>query len=332
MPQNPKFFSTGTLVELSARVEEGLPFAPNKLTRKLTENVLARAQTIYPVTIVAYVFMPNHFHILIVVKDPRDVPNFVEYLKRETAYCVNRLLGRRKHTVWCDGYDSPVILDLETAIRRLKYVYLNPVTAVLVKKAKLWPLSSMSWAMISDAASEIKVKRIPRNQVNKLPNRDMTLDEINKFASKIEYRGADIYTLKIEPNAWMGCFTEALNRDQKDLNNILEIEIKNTETLIEKEKADSFPSLDQLGTQNIRKEHEPKKAGKRMICLGKNKNIRIKFLEWFRGLCKKLPRYLRKSTDEVIYRPSHYPPGFFAPGGFLSANLIPYQTPFNVIG
>ena len=108
----------------------------------LLENVLARAQTMYPVVIVKYVIMPNHIHIIIVVRDPQDVPRFIEYLKRESAHVVNGLLGRRKHTVWCDGYDHPVILDPETAIERLTYLALNPVSASLIENENNYPLSS----------------------------------------------------------------------------------------------------------------------------------------------------------------------------------------------
>jgi len=53
MPRNPKLFVSGRLIEITARVEEGLPFAPNKLIETLLINALARAQTKYPITIVS---------------------------------------------------------------------------------------------------------------------------------------------------------------------------------------------------------------------------------------------------------------------------------------
>jgi REP element-mobilizing transposase RayT len=325
MPRNAKTFVSGTLVELGARVEEGLPFVPNNLTMTLVTNVLARAQTFYPVTIVTFVMMRNHFHTLIVVQDPSNVPKFIEYFKRETAYYVNRLLGKRKHTVWCQGYDSPVILDSETAIRRFKYIYLNPVTAKLCKQGKDWPLSSANWK------KELTVKRIPRDKVRKLPNRPMTLVEINRTCSKLQYRGQETYTLKIEEDAWMKCFTETKDRDQIQLKDYLNLEIKKEEEKIEREREYPVPDLSKLAIENIRKQYQPIKFGKRMICLGSSKEIRVKFLDWYKTLCKLLPKFLKKTKDEVLHR-SHYPPGFFSPGGFLSSNLIPSQTPFAELG
>ena len=63
-----------------------------------------------------------------------------------------------------------------------------------------------------------------------------------------------------------------------------------------------------------------------MICLGKDKAIRLVYLKWFYDYCKLLPNFFKKK-GEAIYR-THYPPGFFAPGGFFSANLLPEWTPF----
>ena len=44
---------------------------------------------------------------------------FMERFKCETAHAVNRLLGRRQVTVWCKGYDSPVILTLDDLVEKL---------------------------------------------------------------------------------------------------------------------------------------------------------------------------------------------------------------------
>jgi len=325
MPRNPKLFVSGTLVELTARVEEGLPFVPNKLTLTLLINVLARAQTLYPITIVNFVIMGNHIHILVVVKDPKNVPKFLEYFKRESATYINRLLGKRKHTVWCKGYDSPVILDHSKAIDRLKYILLNPVAAGLCNRGRDWPLSSASLPL------ETTIKRIPRNKVFKLPNRSMTLFEIESACLKLKYRGQETYTLKIEPDAWMKCFTETKDRNPKELNDFLNSEIRKEEDRFNRERTYPVPELSKLAVQNIRLQYQPEKFGKRMICLGSSKEVRVKFLDWYKTQCKNLPRFLKKTKDEVLNQ-MHYPPGFFSPGGFLSSNLIPYLTPFAELG
>ncbi len=42
-------------------------------------------------------------------------------------------------------------------------------------------------------------------------------------------------------------------------------------------------------------------------------------------------KILEKTKDEILTL-AHYPLGFFAPGGYLSSNLIPYLTPFAELG
>jgi putative transposase len=330
MPANPKIFIKGTLVELCSRIEHGLPLVPNQITNKLIINAMARAQTLYPVTIVSYVIMKNHFHIIIVVQDPANVPKFMEYFKRETSHYVNRLLGLRQNTLWHKRYDSPLILDSETAINRLKYVSLNPTISGFVESSKKWILSSDSWINRNNSSSETTVKRIPRNQVKKLPVRDMTPKEIKQIADRIEFRGKETYTLKIEPHAWLKCFNETKYGSQENIKNYLESEIRVEEKRLSLEIVRPLMPIDQIATQNIRTEHQPGKFGKKMFCFGKDKATRVKFLKWIKDYLKRLPRFATEK-GKVRYR-THYPPGFFAPGGFLSANLIPELTPISELG
>jgi len=252
----------------------------------------------------------------------------MEYFKRETGHYVNRLLGRRKHTVWSAGFSDPVILDHEKALERLKYVYLNPVKARRCTHASNWPLSSMNWIKEN---RNLTVKRIPRNKVAKLPKRSMTLEEIDKAHFKLSFRGKELYTLKLEPDAWIECYTETKNRDVTSYNDYLSSEIKKEEEKFEKERPCPPTPLHIQATQNIRTEYQPQKFGKKMICLGSTKEIRVKFLDWYKTQCKKLPHFLKKVKNDIAQL-SHYPPGFFAPGGFLSSNLIPNQTPFSELG
>lgn len=331
MPRDPKLHTTKTLVDVSFRTEDGLPFAPNRLIRRLVENVLARAQTMHPITIVKYVIMPNHVHILVVIKDSKDFVSFIEYFKKETAHYVNRLLGRRRHTVWCAGYSDPVILDSESALRRLVYIDTNPVKSKFTETSKNYPLSSSHWVDPNNDSSEITVRRIPRNKAPKLPHRDLTLQDIDKACSKLEYRGNETYTLRVEPNAWKECFADTIHKDSSELNKLLSADIRQHERRISKEIGGNFNKLEALATQNIRKQYQPKKFGKKMLCIGKDKETRVKYLEWYYARCKELPSFIKKKSGEALLYIKNYPPGFFSPGGFLSANILPELYPFSFL-
>jgi len=105
-----KYFVHGDVLLITSRTEEGLPFPPNDMINLFITGILARAQELYPVRLCHYVFMSNHFHILIKVEDPLDVPRFVGYLKGEMAHLANKLLGRKRKTIFNREYDSPKLL------------------------------------------------------------------------------------------------------------------------------------------------------------------------------------------------------------------------------
>jgi REP element-mobilizing transposase RayT len=110
--------------------------------------------------ILAYVLMPNHFHLIIKKNNNSDISKIVANLKRITSkeiteylYC-NRfleLLGQLKRgaqkepqhcKIWKPRFDCFVINNEETLVQKIEYVHYNPVKAGLVDKPEKWPYSS----------------------------------------------------------------------------------------------------------------------------------------------------------------------------------------------
>ena len=73
MGRNRKVFCHGTVIEVGSRVEEGLPFVATSYMKLIIESYLARAQAFYPVRLIDYIFMANHFHMHLLVDDPHQV-------------------------------------------------------------------------------------------------------------------------------------------------------------------------------------------------------------------------------------------------------------------
>ena len=121
MPRIPKIAIHGAPYEICFRLEEGLYLSSSPYMKEVVISYLAMAQTKYPVKICHFMVMANHLHIIVVVENPEHLKMFVGYFKRETAYAINGLLGRDKHNVWEDGYDSPIVLDYEMALSRIAY-------------------------------------------------------------------------------------------------------------------------------------------------------------------------------------------------------------------
>ncbi len=110
MARPPRILLPHTVVMITSRVQQGLPFTCTPLLELLLWSALTVAYNHHPIRIIAFVVMGNHLHLIALVEDPVQIESFMERFKCETAHAVNRLLGRRQVTVWCEGYDSPTIL------------------------------------------------------------------------------------------------------------------------------------------------------------------------------------------------------------------------------
>ena len=121
-----KYFPHNSVLFCTSRIEQGLPLVCSHNMNFIINGILAKASNDYEIGLCHFKFMANHFHIIVRVINPDDVQAFFRYIKTEISHAVNRLLGRRKRTVWADGYDSPIVLDTE----KLKYLisYLYPVS------------------------------------------------------------------------------------------------------------------------------------------------------------------------------------------------------------
>jgi REP element-mobilizing transposase RayT len=94
---------------------------------------LAKMQELYDVEVVAVVFMGNHFHLLLLVRDAR-LPDVMRDFKGGLARGLNRLLGRRG-ALWMERYDDDAVLDDAAAETAIHYFHANPVRAHIVEKA-----------------------------------------------------------------------------------------------------------------------------------------------------------------------------------------------------
>jgi REP element-mobilizing transposase RayT len=326
MPQDPKVFIHGTLIELCTRTEQGLPFAATPYIRLIWLSILARAQSLYPLTLCHALLMANHPHLLVIVQDPAHVPKFVEYLKRELAHAVNHLLGNTRATVWEEGYDSPVILDAEKAIERIAYCYGNCSEADLAESIDEYPNWS-TWADFqSGAPTEISVPRIARNDIPQLPLKTLSFAEQEDFARALEAKGKEHYVLRIEPDAWMQCFSDELAGRTAEQNNKLVVKrIREKEAEAEQTRRGPVVGAHALRLQSMRREYRPVKRGKKMLCLSSFVSRRKRYIGWFKE------QLLRIKEAKFLSLPAPWravrPPGFFMPGGFLCASVNPAFVP-----
>jgi REP element-mobilizing transposase RayT len=130
----------GSLVEVTCRtVQSRLLLTPRAHVRKIVIGVLARAKRLYPVQLVAFSFLGNHFHLLLFAEDAGRLSEFMCYLNGNLAREVGRLADW-KEKFWGRRYQHIVVSDEEEAHdARLKYVLSNGVKEGLVGSLREWP-------------------------------------------------------------------------------------------------------------------------------------------------------------------------------------------------
>jgi len=89
----------------------------------------------------AWVFMPNHAHLLLTPRPPFHIQTVMQRYKSRSTVQINRLLSRTG-AIWQRGYFDKYIRDAEHFDRAVDYIHRNPVKAGLAVKIEEWRSSS----------------------------------------------------------------------------------------------------------------------------------------------------------------------------------------------
>ena len=318
------YYPTNTALFVSTRTEEGLPLVPTKYMNMLIWNVLAQAQFHYPlVSVCGFVFLSNHFHMVLVVEDPEQVSKFIKHVKQEIAHGINHLLGRKRHTVWLRKYDGPVVLDYEKLRVVMSYIYMNPVSAGLVNSIDEYP-GVNTWEMLKNGKYNSWHPVFTRDSVPKLSNPHHPEKEEYLVCRTLKESSFASYSFELKPFAWKNCFEETKNCSDADLLSEIESSVRKREEEAREERIKN--NVQVLGAQNLKlqsilKQYTPKKHGKRMICLASDKKLRVEYITFFKAIVAR--------SNEVYERwkigdfSVEYPPGLFPPAHPRCANLLP---------
>ena len=325
MPENRKYFPHKSVLFCTARTEVGLPLVASLIMNFILWGILARARELYAVKVCHFVFMANHFHLLIVVDNPAEVSQFIAYVKGESAHAINRLLGRRQRTIWKDGYDSPIVLTVEDTIKCIRYIYNNPVKACLVNDISEYPGVS-SWQMYVHKTFFKPCKRLSRDAIAPLYTPALSINEQKRLVAKYEAEPCSEYTFILEPDAWIECFPQLAGVDRDQLNNRIRRGLEKDHAKCKAKR--KLAGRDVLGATSLRresmtKEYEPKKFGKKMICLCFDPKLRKAFVKTYRLLCAKAKDVYRKWREGDLSL--RIPPGLIAPGAPPLVSALPIE-------
>ena len=325
MPSAPNIVVAGGEYELTYRTEEGLPLVPSRTMEKICRSYLAAAATKYKIRPTAVKVMGNHVHKKVIVDDPADLPDFVEYFKRETSHAINKLLGRTQRTVWKRGYDPVRILDAEKSFDRTVYFYLNAARANLVESIDDYPGFS-TWQNGFEETFTLTEDHIARDTVPTLSFPSLTDQQDLRIVHDLAEKSNKQYSVEIDCLAWMECYEETRNGDRAAMAQRIRDAVYSEERRLASLRKFPVIGASTLRRQSMRKAHTPKKFGKRMICMSSDIERRKEYICWFKSLVAEREKLKKKlSPREFLARVF---PGFFRPGGYMDACLTPIFVPF----
>lgn len=316
--RNPRYLLAGRIHFITFRTQEGLPFVPLEFMNTLLRSALARAQKLYPTTIICFVIQANHVHLLIRVTNPEDVSRFIGYFKAESAHYLNRLLDRRQRSVWVERFDSPAVLDIDKALELFAYCTLNPVKDRLVSHMRDYPGVSSYSALLNNQRT-IPAKSIPRDKVPALPdphNPQKYNRELSNYFESDEFE--DLFIV-LSPDELRLAFSSTVDGSSDDFRIKLLETIKRYENLFTANRNGGVLGVRKLLSASLLQTRKPPIRGKRMICLSSHRHLRQLFIRTFmhiKALCQEA--YRRWKAGDVV----PYPPGMFAPHMPRIASLV----------
>jgi hypothetical protein len=324
MAKAMKYHPHGRVLFCTFSLEEGLLLLANPLCKAIVKSCLARAQVLHPVRICHFIVQATHVHVVLVVMNPDDVHAFIRCFKTESAHMINRLLGRGKRTLWCEGYDSPVVLTAVRALLAIAYLYANPAKDNLEASIDKYPGLS-SWNMFQSGETSSYCKRLRRPQFSFIPRDAHNLRGYTKLADTLLTESKENQTFILEPNAWMEAFGYHSSEEQTRINNRLiervrlleqraaRLRVANNKRIIGREK---------LVNQVLDVTYRPKRSGRRMWCLSEKRSVRVTFIRFFKELMHnaRAVRQRWKLGDLTI----PYPPGLYPPSMPKLANVLGY--------
>jgi REP element-mobilizing transposase RayT len=130
----------GALVEITCRtLQSRLLLSPQGQLNTIVRGALARAAHDYEVDICVCIFMSNHYHLLVRVRDSEQLARFMNHLNSKVAREAGAIFDW-KEKFWSRRYEAIVVSDEEAAqVERLRYILAHGVKEGLVERPEDWP-------------------------------------------------------------------------------------------------------------------------------------------------------------------------------------------------
>jgi len=123
-------------------------------------RLIAEAKERYPVKVIAYCLMTNHFHLLVKPAKGEDLSKWMQWLMTTHVRRYHRHHGTSGH-LWQGRFKSFNVQQDDYLLTAMRYVEGNPVRAGMVPSARDWPWSSHRENAGSGSSGTGSAKAVP---------------------------------------------------------------------------------------------------------------------------------------------------------------------------
>ena len=140
-----RYYVPNAIIFITQVVDRRVPiFQHPAFVAQLRTN-LRTVQELHPFNMLGYVFLPEHFHLMMRPTGKSTFSDIMQSLKRNFTIDYKKLIGvTGRMKFWQKGFWDHVIRDEIDFERHLDYIHYNPVRHGLVDKPEAWLDSSFS--------------------------------------------------------------------------------------------------------------------------------------------------------------------------------------------
>jgi putative transposase len=139
-----RLYVPNALYFIVATVQGRRPIFADESNVELLRETLHRVKEIYPFAMRAYVFLPEHLHLLIQIHESTTISEVLHSIQRNLTLNYKRAHGiTRKANLWQRGFWDHVIRD-EQDLGHFHYIHYNPVKHGYVKRPENYGHSSFN--------------------------------------------------------------------------------------------------------------------------------------------------------------------------------------------
>ena len=308
MPRSKKMY------DMCFRSVRGLPLPARALTKLLIESIIGRLLCTEAIIVCGYVWMSNHVHMQVFSLDCEALTHFHERLKKRLTDFLKRLLSLPQLNLWDNQTTIGEVLDLEAAIARVVYTYLNPVRAGRARSIDEYSGCNTWKEFLSvpadvNASVEKEVPWVLLTDVDPLSQENPSLSEERRLINTIQERASSRARniVRVMPLKWLQVFNIVDPIEIEKIRQRIINQVRQEEARLAPKKAPSH----RIEGFVVTDAYVPRKKSRKIFMYASCKELRLEFLKTFDS-------FIRKCTECYLlmkqgYTDVPWPPGCFKP-------------------